>query len=74
MADYDADEGDLYIKFSEAEHTEGEPSNDGLVIVHYDSSDAIAAIEILNLADLWVSEIPLMSRRDFTTCGVRRVS
>ena len=52
MADYDADEGDLYIKFSETEHTEGEPTSDGLVIVHHDSSDAIAAIEILNLAEL----------------------
>ncbi len=50
MVDYDAKEGDLYIRFKEAKHTEGEPSEDGLVIFHRDR-DTIAAIEILDLAD-----------------------
>lgn len=52
MADYDEKEGDLYIRFSEAEHTESEPSKDGLVIVHRDRKNAVAAIEILNLTEL----------------------
>jgi uncharacterized protein YuzE len=43
---------DLYIRFSETEQTEGEPSSDGLVIVHRNRNNAIAAIEILNLAEL----------------------
>jgi len=52
MADYDDKEGDLYIRFKEAKHTEGEPTEDGLVIVHRDR-DTVAAIEILNLAELY---------------------
>jgi uncharacterized protein YuzE len=52
MADYDEKEGDLYIRFSEAEKTEGEPSKDGLVIVHRNRKNAIVAIEILNLSEL----------------------
>lgn len=52
MADYDDKEGDLYIRFSETEQTEGEPSRDGLVIVHRNRKNAVAAVEILNLAEL----------------------
>ena len=52
MADYDDKEGDLYIRFKEASHTEGEPTEDGLVIVHRDG-ESIAAIEILDLAELY---------------------
>lgn len=48
MVDYDEEEGDLYIRFKEAEYTEGEPSHDGLVIFHY-SDNKIAAIEIMNV-------------------------
>lgn len=51
MADYDDREGDLYIRFKEAQHTEGEPMDDGLVIVHRDKS-RIIAIEIVNLSKL----------------------
>lgn len=51
MADYDDKEGDLYIRFREAKHTEGEPTGDGLVIVHRDKK-AIAAIEIIGLNEL----------------------
>ncbi len=52
MADYDDKEGDLYIRFKEAKHTVGEPTEDGLIIVHRDR-DIIAAIEILNIAELY---------------------
>ncbi len=52
MADYDQKEGDLYIRFKEAKHTEGEPTEDGLIIVHRDR-DRIVAIEILNVAELY---------------------
>ena len=52
MADYDDKEGDLYIRFDEAERTEGEPSKDGLVVVHRDRKNAIVAIEILSLGEL----------------------
>lgn len=48
MFDYDEKEGDLYVRFEEAEFTEGEPSDDGLVIFHY-SDNKIAAIEIMDL-------------------------
>jgi hypothetical protein len=51
MADYDDKEGDLYLRFREARTTEGDPTNDGLVIVHRERN-RIAAIEILNLAEL----------------------
>ena len=34
IADYDDKEGDLYIRFEEAKHTEGDPTDDGLVVVH----------------------------------------
>lgn len=51
MADYDDKEGDLYIRFKKAKHTEGEPTEDGLVIVHRDG-DSIVAIEVLNLVEL----------------------
>lgn len=51
MADYDDKQGDLYIRFREAKHPEGDPTEDGLVIVHRDKS-RIVGIEILNLAEL----------------------
>ena len=52
MADYDDEEGDLYIRFEEAGNVEGEPSADGLVVVYRDDRNRIAAIDILNLAEL----------------------
>ena len=51
MADYDDREGDLYLRFREAEHPEGHPTEDGLVIVHTDKKGTVA-LEILNLAEL----------------------
>ncbi|MGH9878135.1 MAG: DUF2283 domain-containing protein [Nitrososphaerales archaeon] len=48
MVDYDEEEGDLYIRFREAEYTEGEPTEDGLVIFHY-SDNRIAALEIMDV-------------------------
>jgi hypothetical protein len=51
MADYDK-AGDLYIRFRGADRTEGEPTDDGLVIVHYDQQSRLAAVEILSLPDL----------------------
>jgi len=48
MVDYDDKVGDLYIRFKETVQTEGEPTNDGLLIIHRDRN-VIAAIEILNL-------------------------
>ncbi len=52
MADYDDKEGDLYIRFREAKHTEGEPTDDGLLIVHRDIENHLVAIEVLNLTEL----------------------
>ena len=51
MADYDDKGGDLYVRFAEAKNPEGDPTDDGLVIVHRDGS-RIVGIEILDLAEL----------------------
>jgi uncharacterized protein YuzE len=50
--DYDEDVGDLYIRFINAEATEGEPTSDGKAIIHYDKRGKIAAVEITDLATL----------------------
>ena len=50
--DYGDDVGDLYIRFKHARHTEGEPTDDGRVIVHYDENQDVAAIEILDITTL----------------------
>ena len=34
--DYDEDLGDLFIRFKNADTTEGEPTSDGKTIIHYD--------------------------------------
>ncbi len=52
MVDYGDDVGDLYIKFKHAKHTEGEPTNDGQVIIHYDENEDVAAIEILDITTI----------------------
>jgi uncharacterized protein YuzE len=52
MVDYGDDVGDLYIRFKHAKHAEGEPTDDGQVIVHYDESRDIAAIEILDITNI----------------------
>ena len=51
MADYDDKEGDFYIRFEEAKHTEGDPTDDGLVVVHRNRR-RIVGIEILDIAEL----------------------
>lgn len=50
--DYGDDVGDLFIRFKHTKSTEGEPTEDGQVILHYDKNEAIAAIEILNIITL----------------------
>lgn len=50
--DYDEDIGDLYIRFENAEATEGEPTSDGKAIVHYDKKGKIAGIEITDITKL----------------------
>ncbi|MDH5754429.1 MAG: hypothetical protein OEY95_04410 [Candidatus Bathyarchaeota archaeon] len=50
--DYGDDVGDLFIRFRYVEHTEGEPTEDGRVIIHYDERGRIAAVEIIDIAIL----------------------
>jgi uncharacterized protein YuzE len=50
--DYDENVGDLYIRFKNADTTEGEPTSDGKVIVHYDKKGKIASIEIGDITNL----------------------
>jgi uncharacterized protein YuzE len=50
--DYDEDIGDLYIRFENAEATEGEPTSDGKAIVHYGKKGKIAGIEITDITKL----------------------
>ncbi|MGA9388152.1 MAG: DUF2283 domain-containing protein [Candidatus Bathyarchaeia archaeon] len=50
--DYGDDVGDLFIRFKHAKTTEGEPTKDGQVILHYDEDKNIVAVEILNIATL----------------------
>jgi hypothetical protein len=45
--DYGDDLGDLFIRFKHAKSTEGEPTEDGQVILHYGKKKDIVAIEIL---------------------------
>ena len=50
--DYDEDVGDLYIRFKNADTTEGEPTSDGKTIIHYGKKGKIAAIEITDITAL----------------------
>lgn len=47
--DFGEDVGDLFVRFTHAERTEGEATEDGKVIVHYDLKGRIAAVEITSL-------------------------
>ena len=47
--DYDEDVGDLFIRFKNADATEGEPTNDGKAIIFFDKKDKVAAIEITDI-------------------------
>jgi len=51
--DYDEDVGDLFIRFKNAETTEGEPTSDGKTILYYDKKGKIAAIEIIDLMTIY---------------------
>ncbi len=50
--DYDEEIGDLYIRFKNADATEGEPTSDGKTIIHYDKKGKIAAVEITDITAL----------------------
>jgi len=50
--DYDKAIGDLHIRFKKADTTEGEPTRDGKVIIHYDKKGKIAAVEITDITRL----------------------
>ncbi len=50
--DYYEDVGDLYIGFKNADTTEGEPTNDGKTIIHYDKKGKIAAVETTDITTL----------------------
>ena len=50
--DYDKAIGDLYIRFKSANATEGEPTSDGKVVIHYDKKGKIAAVEITDMTKL----------------------
>jgi len=52
MVDYGDDVGDLYIRFKHAKRAEGEPTDDGQVIVHHDEKGNVVAIEILDISTL----------------------
>ena len=43
--DFGEDVGDLFVRFRHADSTDGEATNDGKVIVHYDKKGKIAAID-----------------------------
>jgi uncharacterized protein YuzE len=47
--DYDDEVCDLYIRFRNADATEGEPTSDGKTIFHYDKKGKLAAVEITDL-------------------------
>jgi hypothetical protein len=55
MAEYDDKDGDLYIRFDEARSPRGEPTEDGLVLVHREKG-RIVGIEILDMAELEAAE------------------
>ena len=50
--DYNENIGDLYIRFKNAETTEGEPTSDGKTIIHYDKKGKIAAVEITDITTI----------------------
>jgi len=44
--------GDAFVRFRCAERVEGEPTRDGLVIIHYDGRGRIAAVGITDMTVL----------------------
>jgi hypothetical protein len=50
--DYGEDVGDLFVRFKIVDRTEGEPTKDGKVVVHYDKKGRIAAVEVTDLSSI----------------------
>jgi hypothetical protein len=50
--DYGDDVGDLFVRFRHVEHSEGEPTEDGRVIVYYDKRGKAVAIETTDITTL----------------------
>jgi hypothetical protein len=50
--DFGEDIRDLFVRFKLAEHTEGDASEDGKVIVHHDERGKVAPVEITDLTAL----------------------
>ena len=50
--DYGSDVGDLFVRFKHVEHSEGEPTEDGRVIVYYDKRGRVVAVEITDITTL----------------------
>ena len=50
--DYGDDVGDLFVRFRHVGHAEGEPTEDGRVIVYYDKIGNVVAVEITDITTL----------------------
>jgi uncharacterized protein YuzE len=50
MMDYDEETGSLFIKFMHEDIVEGEPTEDGLVILHFSRKGDIVAVEITDIS------------------------
>jgi hypothetical protein len=50
--DYGDDVGDLFVRFRHVGHAEGEPTEDGRVIVYYDKRGKVVAVEITDITTL----------------------
>ncbi len=50
--DYGEDVDDLFVRFKIVDHTEGDPTEDGKVIVYYDKKGKIAAVEVTDLSSI----------------------
>jgi len=42
----------VFIRFKHVEHSEGEPTEDGRVIVYYDKRGRVVAVEITDITTL----------------------
>jgi len=49
---YGDDVGDLFVRFECVEDSEGEPTEDGRVIVYYDRRGSVVAVEITDITTL----------------------
>ena len=52
MIGYTEEGATLYIRFRNVDHSEGEPTPDGKIILHHDPKGKIAAIESKNITTL----------------------